>query len=141
MVASWIVLAGPVLHLPAAALSPPLFVATFEWLPRAERTAVLGCRQWAVTATAAALGVILAHLIDPPWVGGVAALGATWAAMAVTDTVHPPALAVALIPQITGADHPARFVAAVAVGAALLYSTASAFHYLAVRPFPPETVE
>lgn len=51
--------------------------------------------------------------------------------MAITATAHPPALAIALLPQIAGAGHPARFVAAVAGGAAVLYLSGTAAHHLA----------
>lgn len=129
--ATWVIVAGPVLHLPAAALAPPLIVATFEWLGHPDRSAALGARQWAITITAAATGMMLAHYMRPAWIGGVTALAATASIMAITATPHPPALAVALLPQIAGAGHPARFVAAVAGGAAVLYLSGTAAHHVA----------
>lgn len=129
--ATWIMVAGPVLRLPATALAPPLIVATFEWLGHPDRSAALGARQWAVTVAAAATGVVLAHYIQPPWVGGAMALAATVSVMAITATAHPPALAIALLPQIAGAADPARFVASVAGGAAVLYLSGTVCHYLA----------
>jgi hypothetical protein len=134
LIAAWIVLAGPVLSLPAAALAAPLFVATFEWLLRSDRAAAAGARQWAVTVAAAALGVTLAGAVTPAWVGGVLAVTLSLALLAATSTPHPPALAVSLIPQIAGSGHPARFIAAVAVGAGALYLGASCAHRVSVGP-------
>ena len=128
--ASWVIVAGPVLHLPAAALAPPLIVATFEWLGHPDRSAALGARQWAITVAAAATGATLAHYIHPAWLGGAVALAATVSVMAITATAHPPALAIALLPQIAGTGHPALFVAAVAGGAAVLYLSGTAAHRL-----------
>lgn len=75
--------------------------------------------------------MLLTHYIQPAWVGGAVALTATMAVMAATATAHPPALAIALLPQIAGAGQPARFVSAVAGGAAALYLSGTAANHLA----------
>lgn len=129
LVATWVVIAGPILHLPAAALAPPLFVATFEWLARSQPSAKVGLSQWSATIAAAGLGAALAYIIHPGWVGGCVAVTLGIAMLVVSSVPHPPALAVALIPQVAGAGHPVRFVAAVSLGSAALYTAASVVHH------------
>ncbi len=128
LVGMWVVTAGPLLRLPAPAVAPPLFVATFEWLARSQRSAAVGLAQWAATVTAAGLGAALAYAVHPEWVGGCVAVILAAGLLVAASVPHPPALAVALIPQLTGAGHPVRFVAAVTVGSAVLYAAASVAH-------------
>lgn len=129
LAAMWVVIAGPVLHLPPPAVAPPLFVATFEWLARSQRSAAIGLAQWAATIAAAGLGAALAYTIHPEWMGGCVAVTLAVVLLVGASVPHPPALAVALIPQVGGAGHPARFVAAVTIGSAALYTAASVAHY------------
>lgn len=129
LVGIWVIVAGPVLHLPAPAVAPPLFVATFEWLARSQRSAALGLAQWAATVAAAGFGAAFAYTIHPEWVGGCVAVTLALALLVIASVPHPPALAVALIPQVAGADHPVRFVAAVTLGSAVLYAAASVAHH------------
>lgn len=134
VLASWILLGGPILALPAAALAPPLLVAAVEWLAGTDRSAATGVRHWLMIVGAAALGVTGASAVDPPWVGGVMALAATLVLFGLVSSSapHPPALAICLIPQVTGVSSPAVFVASIAGGAAVLYVVASIVHPLTV---------
>lgn len=135
MVATWILIAGPGLHLPAAALAPPLFVAAFEWLTNTDQRITTGLRQWAIIAAAAAAGSILARTLNPYWLGGLLALAATLILFAVilrsfgiTPHRYPPALAICLIPQVARTTSSVTFVAAIATGAGFLALAANGLH-------------
>jgi CBS-domain-containing membrane protein len=67
------------------------------------------------------------QLVAVSWLAGSLAVVATLGLMVVLATPHPPALAIALIPQILQTSDPASFTAAVAVGAAALYLGVFAF--------------
>ena len=121
VIATWVLVAGGVLGLAAAALSPPLFVSALEWLGRKPVAWRDGVRRWAVLAGAALAGSVAVQVVAVSWLAGSLAVVATLGLMAVLATPHPPALAIALIPQILESSDPASFTAAVAAGAAALY--------------------
>lgn len=118
--AGWIVVAGPLLGLAAATVAPPLVVAMAERVASADASAWTGLRHWLVLVVAAAAGAAGAAFVHPSCLGGVLALGVVLVAFALASGPHPPALAIALIPQVTAPDVGA-YVAAIAIGAAVLY--------------------
>lgn len=119
----WIVVAGPVLGLGAAAAAPPLIVALAERLAGPDRSALTSARHWLVLVLAAALGALAADGIAPDALGGIVAAAIVLVAFALFAGPHPPALAICLIPQIA-AVHGATYVLDVALGALVLYSAA-----------------
>jgi hypothetical protein len=84
---------------------------------------------------AAVCGSVAARSIPSAPLAGVVAICATIALMRLLAMPHPPALAIALIPQILESADPGAYVAAIAAGSAALYVGA-----FAVALAAPESV-
>ena len=121
VIVAWILIAGWQLQLPAVVLAPPLFVSALEWLGRGELVAGDGLRRWALLTAAGLAGSIATQLVPVSAIAGILAVCATLALMWLLSTPHPPALAIALIPQILDASQPWHYAASIATGAAVLY--------------------
>ena len=124
VIATWIVAGGGLLGVSSVALAPPLFVAALEWLGGASMVASVALRRWTVLVGAGLAGSAAADLVAVGWIAGTLAVVATLTLMRVMSTVVPPALAIALIPQILDATDPLSFTLAIAVGAGVLYAGA-----------------
>ena len=109
MIVAWILVGGELLALSSAALAPPLFVSAFEWLGREQQ---LGRRRAAAVDRArrppGSAGSVAVELVGVAWISGTLAIVATLAVMYALATRIPPALAIALIPQILVATDPLR---------------------------------
>ncbi len=134
VVAGWVLLADLV-ALPVAALAPPLFVSALEWLAQGTCTLRRGVRRWLLLVAAAIAGAVAAAVVDVAWVAGTIAVAAALVLMVALATPHPPALAIALIPQILVDVDPLAFGAAIAAGAGALYLAMLALDRL-VLPSP-----
>ncbi len=121
VVVAWIVVGGELLRLSVVVLAPPLFVSALEWLARGELAAGDGLRRWGLLVGAALAGASAAQLISVGWIAGALAVCVTLALMWGLTTPHPPALAIALIPQILGAPDAWSYTTSIAAGAAALY--------------------
>lgn len=121
VVVAWILIGGQLLELSAVVLAPPMFVSALEWLGRGDLVAGDGVRRWALLVGAGLAGSVAAQLISVGWIAGVLAVCATLALMWLLTTPHPPALAVALLPQILGSSEPWSYTTSIAAGAAALY--------------------
>jgi hypothetical protein len=121
VIALWILVAVEALGLSSVAIAPPLFVSALEWLGRGSLRASDGVRRWAVLVGAGLAGSVAVAVVPVAWLGGALAVIATIALMRVLATPHPPALAIALIPQILDATSVAGFTLAIAAGAGALY--------------------
>jgi len=121
MICSWILIAGPVLSLPIAAVAPPLFVSALEWSSNDGRTLARGVRRWSLVVGAALAGSVALKLAPAAWIAGLAAVGATLVLMQVLATPHAPALAISLVPLIAGPIGTWNFTIGIAVGAGALY--------------------
>jgi hypothetical protein len=121
VIASWVLLGGELLALPVAALAPPLFVSALEWLGQGACTLRRGLRRWLLLVGTALAGALAAHVVAVAWVAGTLAIAAALALMWLLATPHPPALAIALIPQIIVGVDPVEYAAAIGAGAAALY--------------------
>jgi hypothetical protein len=121
VIVAWILIGGQALELSAAVLAPPLFVSALEWLARGEPLAAEGVRRWALLVGAGLAGSVAAKLVSVGWIGGALAVCATLALMWLLATPHPPALAIALIPQILTSPDPLDYTTSIAAGAAALY--------------------
>ncbi len=130
----WIVIGGELLALPVAALAPPLFVSALEWLGTGACTLRRGVRRWTLLVGAAIAGVVAMQFIATPWLAGTVAVLATLALMWRLGTPHPPALAIALIPQLLHEPRPLSYTGAIAAGAAGLYLGVLAVHRFALNP-------
>ncbi len=137
-IAAWVLLGGELLALPVAALAPPLFVSALEWLGQRACTLRRGLRRWGLLVGAALAGGLATELIATPWLAGAVAVLATLVLMRVLTTPHPPALAIALIPQLLQVSEPLSYTLAIAAGAAALYLAVLAVHRLALAPLPAE---
>jgi hypothetical protein len=122
LICTWILIAGPALSLPVAAVAPPLFVSAFEFSARNDRTLARGLRRWLLVVGAALAGSLTFKLAPDTAIAGLAGVGATVLLMRVLATQHAPALAISLIPWITGPIGPWKFTAGIAVGAGALYA-------------------
>jgi hypothetical protein len=120
-ISAWILLGGELLALPVAALAPPLFVSALEWLGQGACTLRRGLRRWALLVCAALAGAVAMQLVAVAWIAGTLALAAALALMWLLSTPHPPALAIALIPQILDGIAPLAYAVAIAAGAGALY--------------------
>jgi hypothetical protein len=121
LICTWILIAGPALSLSVAAVAPPLFVSAFEWSARNARTLARGVRLWLLVVGAALAGSLAFKLAPDTAIAGLAGVGATVLLMGALATQHAPALAISLIPSITGPIGPWKFTAGIAVGAGALY--------------------
>ncbi len=117
----WLVVSGELLELSAVAIAPPLFVSALEWLGRGTMSPVEGLRRWGLLVGAGLAGSTALELVPVGWLAGALAVLATLALMHVLAVPHPPALAIALIPQIVDANDPLSFTLAIAGGAGVLY--------------------
>ena len=126
VIVGWILISGQLLELPAAVLAPPLFVSVLEWLGREQVSAGDGLRRCGLLAGAAAVGSVAAQIISIGSIAGIVAVCLTLALMRLLEAPHPPALAIALIPQILGSPEPVPYTASIATGAAALYIAAFA---------------
>jgi hypothetical protein len=122
LICTWILIAGPALSLPVAAVAPPLFVSAFEWSAGNGRTLARGLRRWLLVVGAALAGSVAFKLAPDTAIAGLAGIGATVLLMRLLATQHAPALAISLIPWITSPIGPWKFTAGIAVGAAALYA-------------------
>jgi hypothetical protein len=121
VIASWVLLGGELLALPVAALAPPLFVSALEWLGQGACTLRRGLRRWLLLVCAALAGAVAVQLVAIAWIAGGLAIAAALALMWLLATPHPPALAIALIPQILVGVEPLAYASAIGAGAAALY--------------------
>jgi hypothetical protein len=121
MICSWILIAGPILSLPIAAVAPPLFVSALEWSSNDARTLARGMRRWSLVVGAALAGSVALKLAPAASIAGLAAVGVTLGLMRVLATPHAPALAISLVPLIAGPIGTWNFTIGIAVGAAALY--------------------
>lgn len=119
-IAAWILLGGGLLSLTPVALAPPLFVSALDWLGQGGAGADL-VQRWALMVGAGLVGASALAVIPVAWVAGLLAAAATLVLMRVLATPHPPALAVALIPQIVDTLEPWEFAVAIGAGAGALY--------------------
>ena len=133
-ITAWVLLGGELLALPVAALAPPLFVSALEWLGQRACTLRRGLRRWVLLVGAALVGGLATELIATPWLAGAVAVLATLALMRLLATPHPPALAIALIPQLLHAPRPLDYTLAIAAGAGALYLAVLAVHRLGLQP-------
>ncbi len=123
VIVMWILVGGELLALPAAVIAPPLFVSCLEWLGRGPLEAQVGLRRWALLVGAALCGSVATALVPVAWVAGALAIVGTLVVMLLLAAPHPPALAIALIPQILGGAFakPISYTLAIAAGGGALY--------------------
>lgn len=130
--AAWIVLGGELLALPVAVLAPQLFVSALEWLGQRACTLRRGLRRWTLLVAAALVGALATQAIATPWLAGAAAVLGALILMWLMNTPHPPALAIALNPQILDVSGPLAYALAIAAGAAAMYLGVLAWHRVAL---------
>jgi len=120
-ITAWVLAGGELLALSSVVLAPPLFVSALDWLGRETLRPRDGLRRLALLTGAALAGSGAVATVPVSWVSGTLAVLATLALMRVLAMPHPPALAIALIPQILDSSAPLSFTLAIAVGAGALY--------------------
>jgi hypothetical protein len=136
---AWIALAAPLLSLPIAALTPPLFVSALEWMNTADRSLDAGIRRYGLILAAAIAGSIASQAGPAEWIAAPTAAAMTLGLMNVMRCWHAPALAISLIPSVTMGITPLAFVAGIAIGASALYLAASAA-VIVRQPSPRQAV-
>ncbi|MEA2193524.1 MAG: hypothetical protein QOI73_3645 [Solirubrobacteraceae bacterium] len=120
-ICAWILAGGELLSLSSVVLAPPLFVSALEWLGREDLRAHDGLRRWGLMIGAGLAGSGAVALVPLSWLSGSLAVIATLALMRLLRTPHPPALAIALIPQLLRTVEPLDFTLSIAAGAGALY--------------------
>jgi len=137
-IATWRLIGGELLTLPVAAFAPPLFVSALEWLGQRTCTLRRGLRRWALLVGAGLAGAIASELVAADWLAGTIAICATLALMWLLRTPHPPALAIALIPQILGNSVDiADYTLEIAAGGGAMYLLVLAIDRLVLRSSAP----
>jgi hypothetical protein len=107
--------------LPHAALAPPLLVSLYEWLSSPSVTASRYLRRWITIAFAIIVGTIIHQLSHDLIVVGAISLALTYLVMVVAKEIHPPTLAITLLPLIFPPSSPALRAAAVCLSVGILY--------------------
>ena len=120
-ISAWILAGGELLALSSVVLAPPLFVSALDWLGRETPRVQDLVRRLALIAGAALAGSGAVALVPVAWISGALAVLATLVLMRVLVTAHPPALAIALIPQILDSSGALDFALAIVAGASALY--------------------
>jgi hypothetical protein len=137
-IAIWRLIGGELLVLPIAAFAPPLFVSALEWLGQRTCTLRRGLRRWTLLVGAGLAGALASELVTADWLAGTVAVCATLVLMWLLCTPHPPALAIALIPQILGDGIDATdYALAIAAGAGAMYLLVLAIDRLVLRSSAP----
>jgi hypothetical protein len=119
------------LALPLAASAPPLLASAFEWVSGGKRgNARAGARLGVVLTVAWAAGAVVAWYVRPAAAGAAIALVIAAIVMGASRVMHPPAVAVALVPLVLGP--PAAWggllagACSVAAAVTVLYASGSA---------------
>ena len=146
--AAWLSVASG-LALPPAASAPPLLASTFEWVNSGKRgDARTGSRLGVVLTVAWAAGAVVAWHVRLPAASAAIALVIAAVVMRASRVMHPPAVAVALVPLVLGP--PAAWggllagACSVAVAVTVLYASGAAGLRLTARlrwPRPPSRRE
>jgi uncharacterized membrane protein YoaK (UPF0700 family) len=142
--AAWLSVAAG-LALPLAASAPPLLASAFEWVNSGKRgDARAGSRHGVVLMVAWTAGAVAAWHVRPPAASAAIALVIAAIVMGASRVMHPPAVAVALVPLVLGP--PATWgglvagACSVAAAVTVLYASGSAGLRLAAGqrwPRPP----
>jgi hypothetical protein len=123
--AGWLALVGAVLPVTHAAAAPPLIVSTLEWFLGGANSRRRAARRWLLIVGAALMGATMAWAISTDWPGGLVAVAVVMVVARAAGDLHPPLLAIALVPQVGGPHAPLAFTGAIALGAAALYALAA----------------
>jgi hypothetical protein len=120
-ICGWIVIAGPLLALPIAALTPPVFVSAIEWLNADDHAPSEGVRRALLLVSAAAIGSAASRIAPAEWIAAPSAVALILLAMRLLSCWHAPALAVSLIPGIVGGMPFVSLTLGTAAGVGVLY--------------------
>jgi hypothetical protein len=86
--------------LPHSALAPPLLVSFYEWLKSSNRTTPRYLKRWASITSGIVIGTIVHQGVDNFATAALIAIALTFAFMTLLHEIHPPTLAIALLPLI-----------------------------------------
>ena len=106
---------------PHAALAPPIFVSFYEWLKSSGRTTLRYAKRWISITSGIAIGTIVHQSVANFVVSSVVAVSLTFFLMTILKEVHPPTLAISLLPLIFPATSPYQKAFYVSVSVAALY--------------------
>lgn len=86
--------------LPHAALAPPILVSFYEWLKSSKRTTLRYAKRWASITSGIVIGTIVHQGASDFAISAIVAIALTFAVMTLLHEIHPPTLAIALLPLI-----------------------------------------
>ncbi|MGC8480646.1 MAG: hypothetical protein ACP5PJ_03790 [Acidimicrobiales bacterium] len=107
--------------LPHAALAPPLLVSFYEWLSTQRKGLARYGRRWLTISGAVIIGTVAHQLSHDYVLSAIVALTATYLVMRLAHEVHPPTLAISLLPLIFPTSGAPLRVVAVCLAVAVLY--------------------
>lgn len=108
-------------HLPTYAMAPPLIVSSFEWLTDPRQHSMRGLKRRIISVTLATLLGDAAYLYAGHLAGTLIAVATITLVVYWVGDLHPPALAITLLPQLVGQHSLEEFAANILLGAIALY--------------------
>ncbi|MDA8197543.1 MAG: hypothetical protein M0019_10130 [Actinomycetota bacterium] len=106
---------------PHAALAPPLFVSFYEWMKSSNRTFGRYWRRWLSITLAISIGTFVHHEIKNYALSALVSISIAFFMMLLLGEIHPPTLAIALLPLIFTATIPVERAIDVSLSIAVLY--------------------
>lgn len=100
--------------LPKVSIAPPLFVSFYDWFSSNDQSHRRLLRRFTSIITAATIGEVAIHLFPRP-LSALVAVAVTWAIITLLEDLHPPTLAISLLPLILPNLKAFTFVAGVGV--------------------------
>lgn len=107
--------------LPHAALAPPLLVSFYEWLSTQRKGLARYGRRWFTISAAFVVGTMVHQLSHDYVLSAILALTVTYLVMRLAHEIHPPTLAISLLPLIFPTTGTPSRAAAVCLAVAVLY--------------------
>ncbi len=107
--------------LPHAALAPPILVSFYEWLKSSNRTNLRFLKRWASITSGIVIGTIAHQGVSNFAISALVAIALTFAVMTLLHEIHPPTLAIALLPLIFPATIAYERAFDVSLAVAVLY--------------------
>ena len=86
--------------LPHAALAPPILVSFYEWLKSSNRTTLRYAKRWASITSGLVIGTVIHQGISNFAIAATISIALTFAVMTLLHEIHPPTLAICLLPLI-----------------------------------------
>ena len=107
--------------IPHAALAPPILVSFYEWLKSSDRSGARYLKRWATITSGIVIGTIVHQVLANFVLAALLAVAISYLAMKLLREVHPPTLAISLLPLIFPGNLPYVRAFDVSLAVAVLY--------------------